>query len=184
MNLLTSDRILKNIVDLCRWIFESLFVVFWLSMVSKPWSHGCHLGITLKDFLNPFACEGHNSFVENLLSTGAQRYILITHLITEIAFSLWAYRLPNSNAKTRPEGSRICLLFCCIFGQCRVLYRKIFGLLFYIIDLSRVSKYMLSRILLLELSNVFTIMYDNFVFSSSVLWDGSVRHAQPHGFVH
>ena len=126
MNLLTSDRILKNIVDLCRWIFESLFVVFWLSMVSKPWSHGCHLGITLKDFLNPFACEGHNSFVENLLSTGAQRYILITHLITEIAFSLWAYRLPNSNAKTRPEGSRICLLFCCIFGQCRVLYRKKF----------------------------------------------------------
>ena len=75
MNLLTSDRILKKYRGSLPVNFESLFVVFWLFMVSKPWSHGCHLGIALKDFLNPFACEGHNSFVENLLSTGAQRYV-------------------------------------------------------------------------------------------------------------
>ena len=75
MNLLTSDRILKKYRGSLPVNFESLFVVFWVSMVSKPSSHGCHLGIALKDFLNPFACEGHNSFVEKLLSTGAQRYI-------------------------------------------------------------------------------------------------------------
>ena len=79
---------------------------------------------------------------------------LITQHITEIAFSLLSVSTAKFKRKDTSRGLPNLFIFCCIFGQCRVLDRASF----LVIDLSRVPNYMLSRILLLELSNVFSIM--------------------------
>ena len=84
-------------------------------------------------------------------------YFWSLDILQKLHFLFWAYQLPNSNAKTRPEDSRICLSYV-VFSGSVVFWTEKVWTSFLIIDLSGVPKYMLSLILLLELSNVFSIM--------------------------
>ena len=67
--------------------------------------------------LNPNACEGHNNFVVKYYHLVPKDIFWSLTLLPTLLFPIRAYQLPHSNAKPRPEDSRIYLSFFIFWGS-------------------------------------------------------------------